>query len=155
MNFYLPKKIPTKVFLTFVTPTWPWGQAGHVKKCVFADLLIWPSRTIIERRVSEILQCWQWKEKARRNSWNIRLCGCVGRVKRYSDFGICAGKVKKGLRLLALIEICGKTKSYIYNEKQEASIRLSASTLKGVLHPRLILWLFVHFTKKWQHIDDK
>ena len=27
--------------------------------------------------------------------------------------------------------------------------------VKGVLHPRPILWLFVHFYQKLQHIDDK
>ena len=27
--------------------------------------------------------------------------------------------------------------------------------IKGVLHPRPILWLFVHFSQKLQHIGDK
>ena len=45
----------------------------------------------------------------------------------------------------------------IYNNNQEmkSSKMVKGSTIKGVLHPRPVFGLFLHFSQKLQHIGNK
>ena len=39
--------------------------------------------------------------------------------------------------------------------KNVITISVDLQVLKGVLHPRPVFWLFMHFSQKLQHIGNK